>query len=274
MIITQENFNLKHIALSGQCFRMNEIEKDCYSLVAFDRYIELRQLEENKIQISCDQEEFEAVWRNYFDVSFDYKSVVNSLIQGEDEFLKNAATYGMGLRILRQDFFEMLITFIISQRKNIPAIKKSVELLCEKFGEKKYSSSNSNKVYYTFPTPMSLADADLTDLRATGLGYRDEYVKNTSRAIAEKKLDIEFLRQAGYEEAVNQLLNLSGVGIKVANCVALYGLHHIEAFPVDVWIDRIIKEIYKNEFNQQIYAGYAGVVQQYMFYYIRYHYEK
>ncbi len=273
MIITQENFNLKHIALSGQCFRMNEIEENCYSLIALDRYIELRQLEEDTIQVSCEQEEFDTVWRDYFDINFDYKNVVNTLLEGEDEFLKNAATYGRGLRILKQDFFEMLITFIISQRKNIPAIKKSIELLCEKFGEKKYIP-NTNQIYYTFPTPLSLARADLMDLRAAGLGYRDAYVKNTSRAIADKELDVEFLRQAGYEEAVKHLLNLSGVGIKVANCVALYGLHHIDAFPVDVWIDRILKEIYKNEFNQQMYEGYAGVVQQYMFYYIRYHYEK
>jgi len=207
-------------------------------------------------------------------MSFDYKGVVSLLLEGEDEFLKNAAAFGGGLRILRQDFFEMLITFIISQRKNIPAIKKSVELLCEKFGEKRDSAHNPNKSYYTFPAPSSLAKADISDLRAAGLGYRDEYVKNTSIAIYENTLDIEFMKQAGYEEAVKQLLNLSGVGIKVANCVALYGLHHIEAFPIDVWIDRILKEIYNNKFNQQIYEGFAGVVQQYMFYYIRYHYKK
>jgi N-glycosylase/DNA lyase len=253
---------------------MNEIEENCYSLVAFDRYIELRQIDEDKIEVSCEMEEFDTIWREYFDMTYDYKRVVTSLLEGEDEFLRNAATFGRGLRILRQDFFEMLITFIISQRKNIPAIKKSVELLCEKFGEKKYVSSNPKKVYYTFPTPESLANASLIDLRATGLGYRDEYIKNTSRAIADKEFDVNVMKQAGYEEAVKQLLNLSGVGIKVANCVALYGLHHIEAFPIDVWIDRILKEIYNNDFNQQIYEGYAGVVQQYMFYYIRYHYEK
>lgn len=274
LIITQENFNLGHIALSGQCFRMNEIEENCYSLIAFDKYIELKQLDADRIEISCDAEEFDTVWKDYFDMGFDYKKVVSDLLEGEDEFLKNAAAFGRGLRILRQDFFEILITFIISQRKNIPAIKKSVELLCEKFGEKKYVSNCPEKTYYTFPTPLSLAGAGLSDLRAAGLGYRDIYVKDTSRAIYEKEIDIEFIKQMNYDEAVNQLLTLSGVGIKVANCVALYGLHHIEAFPVDVWINRILKEVYHNNFNHEMYSGFAGVVQQYMFYYIRYHYEK
>lgn len=274
MLITQENFNLKHIALSGQCFRMNEIEENCYSMVALNRYIELRQISENMIDISCDEEEFEQIWNDYFHMSFDYKKVVTDLLHGEDKFLKDAASFGGGLRILRQDFFEMLITFIISQRKNIPAIKKSVELLCEKFGEKKQIPNNPEKSFYTFPTPIRLSNASLTELREIGLGYRDVYVKNTSKAICENVFDIDELRTVGYEDAVKVLLQLSGVGIKVANCVALYGLHHIEAFPVDVWIERILKEIYDNKFAFHLYEGYAGVVQQYMFYYIRYHYEK
>lgn len=274
LLITQENFNLKHIALSGQCFRMNEIEENCYSLVAFDRYIELRQISEDMIEISCDKEEFDQIWYHYFHMSFDYKKVVTLLLKGEDEFLKNAAGFGGGLRILRQDFFEMLITFIISQRKNIPAIKKSVELLCEKFGGKKQVPNSPGNYYYTFPSPLSLSKASLHELRETGLGYRDKYVKNTSKAVCDNELDIKSLRAAGYEDAVKSLLSLSGVGIKVANCVALYGLHHIEAFPVDVWIERILNDIYDNKFELNLYEGYAGVVQQYMFYYIRYHYEK
>ncbi|MFV0343331.1 MAG: DNA-3-methyladenine glycosylase family protein [Anaerocolumna sp.] len=274
MIITQENFNLKQIALSGQCFRMNEIGENYYSVIAFGRYIELKQIEEDQIEFSCDLEEFNEVWRDYFDLDYDYKEVVTKLLEGKDEFLKNAAGFGEGLRILKQDFFEMLITFIISQRKNIPAIKKSIELLCEKYGEKKYTTMDSAKVYYTFPSPHTLANASLSDLRETGLGYRDVYVKNSSNAILDNNIDLVHLKKASYEEAIKQLLELSGVGIKVANCIALFGLHHIEAFPVDVWIERILKEIYNNTFDVHSYDGYAGIVQQYMFYYIRYHYER
>ncbi|WFR60045.1 DNA glycosylase [Anaerocolumna sp. AGMB13025] len=269
MILQSNNFNLKHIAESGQCFRMNEIRDNRYSLIAFGKYLELVQIDEKRIGLTCSEEEFQEIWQEYFDMDYNYNKIVSNLSEGSDDFLKNAVRYGNGLRILKQDIFETLISFIISQRKNIPAIKQCIEQLCYKYGERRISYECGGKEYYTFPTPKKLAAAYRPDLREAGLGYRDEYIRKTSQAVTNGEIDLEGLKQLSYDDAMVQLMNLSGVGIKVANCVSLYGLHHIEAFPIDVWIARILKDIYRNEFSLEPYTGFAGIVQQYMFYYIR-----
>lgn len=269
LIIYSKNFNLEHIADSGQCFRMNRMEANRYGLIAFNRYIELTQLEENCIELTCSEEEYNLIWKDYFDMDYDYSRIIRGLAEGDDEFLKNAVQFGGGLRILKQEVFETLISFIISQRKNIPAIKSCIEQLCKLYGEKKSDSRFPDKVFYTFPSPEKLAGAERTELRQAGLGYRDEYVQNTARAVLKEEINLDQLKQLDREEALIQLLSLSGVGIKVANCVSLYGLHHIGAFPVDVWIARILKEVYQDNFNLELYSGYAGIVQQYMFYYMR-----
>lgn len=268
MIIENSNFILEHIASSGQCFRMNKRKEAEFSVIAGGKLLLLEQLGDNKVSLSCPEKEFKGFWKDYFDLDYDYEGVVNSLLTGEDEFLRKAAAYGSGLRILKQELFEILITFIISQRKSIPAIKRCVEELCQRFGERKADTA-ADVVYYTFPSPESLGKAGKEVLRAAGLGYRDEYVRQTALAVAKGDIDLDCLRTLSYEEALKELMKLPGVGIKVANCVALYGLHQIDAFPVDVWIDRILKDIYRNQFDVTRYNGYAGIVQQYMFYYIR-----
>lgn len=269
MIITSKNFNLEHIAMSGQCFRMHKLEKDKYSLVALGRYIELTQITPDTVEITCEEEEYQRIWKEYFDMGYDYHRIVSSLLTGEDEFLKSAADYGRGLRILKQDVYETLITFIISQRKSIPAIKNCVEALSQMFGQRKKSIHNQID-YYTFPTPEELSNATKGELREAGLGYRDDYLIKTTEAILQGKVDLLKLQHMPYEESIQELMTLSGVGIKVANCVALFGLHHIDAFPVDVWIDRILNQVYNKKFNVNQYSGFAGIVQQYMFYYARY----
>jgi N-glycosylase/DNA lyase len=248
---------------------MNELEKDRYSLVALGKYIELTQLTPDTVEITCDEEEYEEVWKNYFDMGYDYHSIVSSLLKGEDEFLKNAAEYGKGLRILKQDIYETLITFIISQRKSIPAIKTCVEALSRKYGQCR-RSVHKNIEYYTFPSPEELSKATKAELREAGLGYRDDYIIKTTDAIAQGTVDLKYLQEISYEESIEILKTLSGVGIKVANCVALFSLHHIDAFPIDVWIDRILNQVYQKKFNINQYSGFAGIVQQYMFYYARY----
>ncbi len=248
---------------------MNRMDDNKYSLIAFGKYIELIQTDRDSVEITCSEEEYQLLWKDYFDMDYNYNEIVTVLIQGKDEFLKKAAEFGRGLRILKQDIFETLISFIISQRKNIPAIKSCIEQLSVKYGERKVSSTCDNKEYYTFPTPERLAGANIEELRKAGLGYRDKYILKTSQAVLRSDIDIIKLRELNSGEAVRELLNLSGVGIKVANCVSLYGLHHIESFPVDVWIGRILKDIYHNKFDLELYNGFAGIVQQYMFYYIR-----
>lgn len=268
MIIENNNFILEHIASSGQCFRMNRLNDSEFSLIAGSKYLKLRQVDNKRVELSCDTEEYDKFWSEYFDLNYDYEEVVGKLLSGEDEFLRKAADYGYGLRILKQELFEILITFIISQRKSIPAIKRCVEELSVKFGEER-KDAFTGSIYYTFPTAEALSKASKETLRETGLGYRDVYVRGTAAAVINGDININSLPNLTFEEAVKELMRLPGVGIKVANCVALYGLHQIDAFPIDVWIERILKDIYDNQFETDRYKGYAGIVQQYMFYYIR-----
>ncbi|HKL98288.1 MAG TPA: DNA glycosylase [Mobilitalea sp.] len=268
MRLVSENLNILQIAESGQCFRMNKIDENKYNLIAYGRYLEIIQSGRNEFELSCSEEEYQQVWRNYFDLDYDYGSIINALTEGEDEFLKSAAEYGNGIRILQQEPFEMLISFIISQNKNIPSIKNCIERICEKYGDRNVNPEN-NVVYYTFPLPKQLVNATQEELRELKLGYRDEYILGAARAVVEGNIDLNALKACSHEEAVVILKGLKGIGDKVANCVSLYGLHHIEAFPIDVWISKVLVEIYNNNFNVDLYKGYAGIIQQYMFYYIR-----
>ncbi|MDD2215992.1 MAG: DNA glycosylase [Eubacteriales bacterium] len=266
MIIQSKNFNIQQIADSGQCFRMNKIGNNKYSLVAYNKYIELAQVDRELVEISCSSQDYDEIWKEYFDLDFDYGIIVDRLLRGPDEFLRKAVQFGDGLRILKQEPFETLISFIISQNKNIPAIKRSIEKICERYGEQK---EWNGIYYYTFPTPEQLADAREEELRSTGLGYRDEYVIKAARAALKGDLNLGALKDCCYKEAITQCKGLRGVGDKVASCIALYGLHHLDAVPVDVWISRTIEKIYNYNFDWEVYNGYAGIVQQYMFYYIR-----
>lgn len=268
MIIKSKNFNIKQIAESGQCFRMNELGQGSFSLVAYGRYLTLTQLDEYTVELDCTPDEFNSIWHRYFDLDYDYDSIIRRILSGSDVFLKKAAEFGRGIRILRQEPFEALISFIISQNKNIPAIKSCIERLCEHYGEKKVHIS-SGTVYYTFPQPDVLAQAGKEELGCLKLGYRDEYVIGAAKAVAGRELKLDELAGSSRQEAVSELKKLRGVGDKVANCVALYGLHLIGAFPVDVWINRVLDDVYHGSFNPSLYEGYAGIVQQYMFYYKR-----
>jgi N-glycosylase/DNA lyase len=271
MLLHNKNINIMQIADSGQCFRMNKIneaeDRITYALIAYGRYLELTQVSEDIVELSCDEEEYREVWKEYFDLSYDYGHIVQTLLEGEDQFLKQAAEYGKGIRILQQEPFEAAISFIISQNKNIPAIKNCIEGISKRYGEKRVSTNGVE--YYTFPAPEALAMAEREELRTLKTGYRDEYIIKASQAIVQGAIDFNKLKQSSFETSVETLKTLHGVGDKVANCIALYGLHHIEGFPVDVWILRVLKEIYNNNFDKTKYMGYAGIVQQYMFYYMR-----
>ena len=248
---------------------MNCLEVGRYSLIAHGRYLELYQPEEGVVELDCSESEFEELWKDYFDLEYDYHGLVNRLTQGNDSFLRAAAEYGKGIRILKQDFFEMMISFILSQNKNIPAIKSCVEALSRQYGSRIEKVGVRQKVCYAFPTPQQLAQATKEELRDLKVGYRDEYIIQASHAVASGLLDVDSLKVCCYEEAFQALKQIHGIGDKVANCICLYGLHHIEVFPIDVWIKRILDEVYQNEFDLQPYKGHAGIIQQYMFYYMR-----
>jgi N-glycosylase/DNA lyase len=269
MLIHNENFNLRQIAESGQCFRMNAIGEDQYSLIALGRYLELEQIDKETVRLSCSEEEFAQVWSSYFDMDYDYGRIVEELFRGEDDFLKKAAAYGSGIRILRQDFFETMISFIISQNKNIPAIKSCIEALCRQYGTPITDGVSGEIKAYAFPSPKALSSVGKEELRSLKVGYRDAYILSAANAVAQERIIPEDLSSCHDAQAIKALTKIHGIGEKVASCICLYGLHHIGAFPVDVWIKRILKEIYQEEFNPMRYEGYMGIIQQYMFYYMR-----
>lgn len=258
--IILNNFDLDQIANSGQCFRMNKVTEHLYRLIANNRVLEIENLGNSEFRFYCDEDDLVNIWHDYFDLSTNYQFFIDS-IDNNDSFLINAAKYGSGIRILKQDPWETLISFIISQRKNIPAIKKSIELLSKKYG---YEIGENS---YSFPSIQSLANTSVQELDTCSLGYRSKYILSTARSIDNGDIDLSKIGTLNDNDLLKSLMSLYGVGIKVANCVMLFAYHRISSFPIDVWISRILKNEYNDNFDLNKYDGYAGVIQQYMFYY-------
>lgn len=266
------DFNLFHTFDCGQCFRWN-YENDGFSGVAFGEYLHICGDGKSFIFKNTSLETFNRIWRNYFDLDRDYGKIKKDL--SRDEVLKNAISFGDGIRILNQDAFECLISFIISASNNIPRIKKIIELLCLNFGEE---ISANGKKYYTFPTAEALSRLSLEDLAVIKAGFRDKYILAASKAVAEGQIDLEALKKASFDYSKSQLLRLSGVGEKVASCILLFGLGKYEGFPVDVWVKRIMEYCYFDseqtkeaiyEFAKNKFGSLGGFAQQYLFYWAR-----
>jgi N-glycosylase/DNA lyase len=208
-------------------------------------------------ELDCSRLEFEEVWRNYFDLDTDYRRF-RAAVPAGDRYLTAAVRYARGIRILRQDPWETLVTFLISQRKNIPAIRRAVEELCRRWGDAD-----------GFPPPERLALLSEAELRECGLGYRTGYVLAAARMTASGALDLPALERLPDGALLDALRTVPGVGPKVAACVALFGFHRLSGFPRDVWINRVLDREYGGSFPLERYAGFQGVMQQYLFYYAR-----
>lgn len=239
-----DHMNLHQIANSGQCFRWQQINENTYKIPAFGKELTISQ-DGNTFILSCDENEWNSLWRNYFDLDTDYNEVENIIMESNDDFLKAAYQFGSGIRILRQDLWEVIISFIISQNNNIPRICKSIEKICA-------------EVDGRFPTCHEILDIDLSD---KGLGYRDEYLIDAADWwIWEDECPL-------VEEPKTEFMKIKGVGEKVSNCICLFGMHQLDAFPVDVHIKRIINREYDGELPDWAFGKYAGLFQQYVFYY-------
>lgn len=270
--IENDYFSIRQICESGQCFRLEMLEewqdsegkpREKYGLVAFGKYLVIEQCG-NKIGLSCSEKEFEDIWKNYFDLEADYGKLIAS-IDPEDAYLNQAAAFGSGIRILRQDLWEMIISFIISQQNHITRIRRCIDLLCRKYG--KECRTDEGMVYYAFPLPETLAEAKEEDLYVCNLGYRSRYVKETAASICRGEVDLSAVMEMKGEEAAKELRKLCGVGIKVAECVRLFALHHTDAFPVDTHINKVLKEQYPAGFPFERYRDCSGSLQQYLFYF-------
>ena len=247
----------------GQCFRWNADENGVYTGVAGGHAARVF-TDGDEVYIKTTQEEFDGFWRDYFDLGLDYESIRLGFDAGE--YLKKCADFGAGIRILHQDRWEALCSFIISQCNNIPRIKKIVETLCREFGT---AIEYDGETFYSFPAAERLARLGESELAPLRCGYRAEYIINAARAVSSGELDLDALAAADMDTAMSALLSLRGVGKKVANCAVLFGLGHMEAFPIDVWMKRALKEHFPPDFDPGTLGPYAGLAQQYIFYYAR-----
>ena len=227
------------------------------------------------VEFSCSPQEFDSYWYNYFDLSTDYGAMKRA-VDPKDSFLMSAISYGGGIRILRQDLWETILCFLISQNNNITRIRNSVDSLCRRYGERLEpegfltgEESLSERDFYSFPEPEKIAAGGLEGLQGLGLGYRDKYILAMAKRCCNGsgKEFFHSLQNADYEEAIAILTGEFGIGRKVADCICLFALHHIGAFPVDTHVKQILAAYYPKGFPFERYQGFAGVIQQYMFYY-------
>lgn len=267
-----QHFYLEHIFESGQCFRWNSSSEGGYIGVAMGHVLEIRQQGPNVVLHPCTMEEFERVWRRYFDLDTDYGAIKHSL--AGDPTLDKAMEFGYGMRLLHQDPWECLISFIISANNRIPRIKGIIEQLSMRYGNQ---LEYKGRIYYDFPSPNELAGHTPDEICECRCGYRAPYIVETARIIASGEIDLEAIESMEYHEAHRALMKLPGVGPKVADCVLLFGMGKGEAFPVDVWIKRVVEQLYLpnaslkdiKKWAYQRFGRLAGIAQQYLFYYIR-----
>ena len=255
-----EDFDLPHTLDCGQAFRWVCDENNVWSGVAYNRFLKLEKLTDGTVVLyNTTAEDFENIWKDYFDFSRDYGEIIKIL--SENSVLKQACEYSHGIRILNQEPFETLCSFIISQNNNIKRIKGIISRLCENFGEKKEG-------YYTFPTAEKLASLTLEDLAVLRSGFRAKYLLDAAQKVANGEVELSKLKEMNLEDARNQLMKIKGVGPKVADCCLLFSHRHTDAFPKDVWIKRAMEVLFGGELPECA-KEYAGIAQQYIFFYAR-----
>ena len=273
------DFNLDHIFDCGQCFRWEKNAEGSYTGIAHGRIVTADYNDKSRTLslAGADEKDFEDIWRNYFDLNRDYSAIKKELAR-KDNIIKSAIEFGHGIRILNQEKWETLISFIISQNNNIPRIKKCINSLAATLGEQ--AGAINGTTYYSLPSPERLASATLDDLAPCRLGYRAKYLIETARAVADE--GVEALERLGNSEvssaeALQELRRYCGVGPKVANCISLFSLGKFDSFPIDVWVKKVMNRLYgidegdmkaMTSFAAETFGEYGGIAQQYLFYYI------
>lgn len=275
-----DSFELKDIFDCGQCFRWNEQQDGSYTGVFGDNVLNVAKIGNEVIFKGICKTDIKETVEKYFDLNRDYQKIKSEL-EKIDENMKKSIEYGQGIRILNQDLWETIISFIISANNNIPRIKGIIERLSKKYGKE---IEWNNTKYYTFPTAKALKDVTVQEYRELGLGFRDIRLYETTHMILDKKVDLEAMKNnPNTMEVREQLLSLSGVGPKVADCILLFSdLKRFEVFPIDVWVRRVMNDLYiHNEdetkvnkkqiekIAQEKFGDLAGLAQQYLFYWRR-----
>ena len=275
-----KSFELRDIFECGQCFRWNKQEDGSYTGVFKNNVLNVKKNKDEIIFEGICENDIQQTVKNYFDLNRNYEKIKEQLSK-IDQNMKKSIEYGNGIRILNQDLWETIISFIISANNNIPRIKGIIERLSEKYGDEiKYKGNK----YYTFPTPEQLKNVTVEEYRKLGLGFRDIRLYETTKMILNKQVDIENMKNnPNTIEVREELLKLSGVGPKVADCILLFSdLKRFEVFPIDVWVRRVMNDLYiKNEDETKVnkkqiekianekFGDLAGLAQQYLFYWRR-----
>ena len=269
------NFNIKQILECGQCFRWEKVGELNYIGVAHGRVIEVIQENDKVTILNTNEEDFNNIWLDYFDLKRDYSEIKRGL--EHDDILGKSVEYGYGIRLLNQEHFELLISFIISARNSIPSIMKTIKKISQKWGTPIEYKGNT---YYTFPTPEQLKDATEEEIKETGASFRSKYIVDTIAKVNESSYDFDLDRisKLNADECHTALQNFKGVGSKVADCIMLFSMRKYSAFPVDVWVKRAMIFFYGAEdaslnkiriFARDKFGELAGFAQQYLFYYAR-----
>ena len=275
----QKSFCMKHIFECGQCFRWNKEDDGSYTGVIKDAVLNVNQIDNTIIFKGISEKDLKDIVIEYFDLNHNYEELKEKLSK-IDDFMKESIEFGEGIRILNQDLWECIISFIISANNNIPRIKKIIDAISKKYGKKVVWN---NKEFYLFPTVEELSKATVEELRSLGTGFRDKRIYDTTQKIYNKEINLEEIKNMqDSKEIEEELLKLDGVGPKVANCIMLFSLKRYDVFPIDVWVRRVMNDLYiHKEKEEQVnkkelqnlankkYKDLAGIAQQYLFYWRR-----
>ncbi len=269
------SFNPTHIFECGQAFRWYKEEDNSYTTVDGDKFCNVSIVGDYIYLKNCTKKDYYEKWENYFDLKTDYSEIKEKL--SFNDTLKNALEYGYGIRILNQDKFSTIISFIISANNQIPRIMKSVNIICENYGN--IIGEFNDRNIYSFPSPEQLSKVSVEDMREIcRVGFRDKRIIDVANMIQSGQFDIEKISELSNEDLRKELIKLPGVGPKVSDCIMLFAYKRSSTFPVDVWIKRVMEYLFiKKETDKKLIANYAnelfgeyaGYAQQYLFYYGR-----
>ncbi len=262
-----DHFRLEDTFLCGQCFRWRKCDDGVFRGVVENHAVKMYYFDENTIYVESSNPDL-IYWSRYLSFSTDYNVIEEAL--SKDENLKKCIKVGSGVRLLHQDLWETLISFIISANNNIPRIQKIIEEMCRLFGEE---IDFDGEKYYGFPTPKTLAALTLDDLSPIKAGFRDKYILDAANKVASGEIDLEKIKLMSDEAAKAELMKIKGIGSKVADCILLFSLGRYKTFPQDVWIKRIMEMEYGvpekeiDNFASEKFGQWAGIAQQYLYYY-------
>jgi len=269
-----KDFNLAHIFDCGQCFRWNKEDDGSYTGVVKNKVINVEQNGSNVMFDNMNLYDYETILKNYFDMDTDYSDIKKSI--NVDDTMNTAIKFGEGIRILNQDEWEIMISFMISANNRIPMIKKVIENISKSFGS--YICSYKGRDYYSFPTAEKLAEAPLELIQECKAGFRSERIKEAAKRFISEKDTIYDLKNKTYDEGLEYLKSYKGIGDKVANCILLFSMKQFDTFPVDVWVRRVMQTLYVDnntsdkeirKFAENKFGKLSGYAQQYLFYYAR-----